>query len=415
MSKVDVISGFLGAGKTTLIQKLIKDVFAGKKVVLVENEFGEIGIDGGFLQEAGITINEINGGCVCCTLQGDFHDALEKVENTYHPDHIIIEPSGVGKLSDILSIVKSVEGLELNSYSAVVDAKRCKIYHKNFKEFFDDQISTACCVILSRTQMVNEDKLNEDVSIIRELNPDVRIITTPWDDLNGESIYEAMTGSSNGFPEGLEELDFDEEEHEHHHHHDEDDHKCCCGHHHDEEHECHHHHDEDDHECCCGHHHDEEHEHHHHHDEDDHECCCEHHHDEEHECCHHHDHSEEIEHANEGLSEGNKVHIGGGEHEHHHHHHHHHGLDADDVFDSIGIETVNRYTEDDIREALKGLGENIVRAKGIVPTADGSWLFFDYVPGDVDIRTGKAAYTGLITVIGEHVDVENIKTLFKVK
>lgn len=380
MSKVDVISGFLGAGKTTLIQKLIKDVFAGKKVVLVENEFGEIGIDGGFLKEAGITINEINGGCVCCTLQGDFHDALEKVENTYHPDHIIIEPSGVGKLSDILSIVKSVEGLELNSYSAVVDAKRCKIYHKNFKEFFDDQISTACCVILSRTQMVNEEKLNEDVSIIRELNPDVRIITTPWDDLNGESIYEAMTGSSNGFPEGLEELDFDEEEHEHHHH-DEDEHECCCGHHHEEEHE-----------CCCGHHHDEE-----------------------HECCHHHDHSEEIEHANEGLSEGNKVHIGGGEHEHHHHHHHHHGLDADDVFDSIGIETVNRYTEDDIREALKGLGENIVRAKGIVPATDGSWLFFDYVPGDVDIRAGKAAYTGLITVIGEHVDVENIKTLFKVK
>lgn len=391
MSKVDVISGFLGAGKTTLIQKLIKDVFAGKKVVLVENEFGEIGIDGGFLQEAGITINEINGGCVCCTLQGDFHDALEKVENTYHPDHIIIEPSGVGKLSDILSIVKSVEGLELNSYSTVVDAKRCKIYHKNFKEFFDDQISTACCVILSRTQMVNEEKLNEDVSIIRELNPDVRIITTPWDDLNGESIYEAMTGSSNGFPEGLEELDFDEEEHEHHHH-DEEEHECCCGHHHDEEHECHHHHDEEEHECCCGHHHDEE-----------------------HECCHHHDHSEEIEHANEGLSEGNKVHIGGGEHEHHHHHHHHHGLDADDVFDSIGIETVNRYTEDDIREALKGLGENIVRAKGIVPAADGSWLFFDYVPGDVDIRTGKAAYTGLITVIGEHVDVENIKTLFRVK
>lgn len=391
MSKVDVISGFLGAGKTTLIQKLIKDVFAGKKVVLVENEFGEIGIDGGFLQEAGITINEINGGCVCCTLQGDFHDALEKVENTYHPDHIIIEPSGVGKLSDILSIVKSVEGLELNSYSAVVDAKRCKIYHKNFKEFFDDQISTACCVILSRTQLVSEDKLNEDVSIIRELNPDVRIITTPWDDLNGESIYEAMTGSSNGFPEGLEELDFDKEEHEHHHH-DEDEHECCCGHHHEEDHECHHHHDEEEHECCC-----------------------EHHHDEEHECCHHHDHSEEIEHANEGLSEGNKVHIGGGEHEHHHHHHHHHGLDADDVFDSIGIETVNRYTEDDIREALKGLGENIVRAKGIVPATDGSWLFFDYVPGDVDIRTGKAAYTGLITVIGEHVDVENIKTLFKVK
>ena len=412
MSKVDVISGFLGAGKTTLIQKLIKDVFAGKKVVLVENEFGEIGIDGGFLKEAGITINEINGGCVCCTLQGDFHDALEKVEQTYHPDHIIIEPSGVGKLSDILAIVKSVEGLELNSYSTVVDAKRCKIYHKNFKEFFDDQIQTASCVILSRSQMVEEDKLNEDADIIRELNPEVRIITTPWDDLNGMSIYEAMTGSSNGFPEGLEELDFEEDEHEHHHH----DHECCHDHDH-EEHECCHHHDHEEHECC--HHHDhEEHEccHHHDHDEE-HECCHHHDHDEEECCCHHHhDHSDEIEHANEGLSEGNKIHIGGGEEEHHHHHHHHHnGPDADDVFDSIGIETVNKYTEEEIRSALSGLGENIVRAKGIVPTHDGSWLFFDYVPGDVDIRTGKPAYTGLITVIGEHVDVELMKNLFKVK
>ena len=401
MSKVDVISGFLGAGKTTLIQKLIKDVFAGKKVVLVENEFGEIGIDGGFLKEAGITINEINGGCVCCTLQGDFHDALEKVEQTYHPDHIIIEPSGVGKLSDILAIVKSVEGLELNSYSTVVDAKRCKIYHKNFKEFFDDQIQTASCVILSRSQMVEEDKLNEDADIIRELNPEVRIITTPWDDLNGMSIYEAMTGSSNGFPEGLEELDFDEDEHEHHHH----DHECCHDHDH-EEHECCHHHDHEEHECCHHHDHDEEHECCHHHDHDEEECCCH----------HHHDHSDEIEHANEGLSEGNKIHIGGGEEEHHHHHHHHHnGPDADDVFDSIGIETVNKYTEEEIRSALSGLGENIVRAKGIVPTHDGSWLFFDYVPGDVDIRTGKPAYTGLITVIGEHVDVELMKNLFKVK
>ena len=378
MSKVDVISGFLGAGKTTLIQKLIKDVFAGKKVVLVENEFGEIGIDGGFLKEAGIVINEINGGCVCCTLQGDFHDALLKVEETYHPDHIIIEPSGVGKLSDILSIVKSVDGLELNSYSAVVDAKRCKTYHKNFKDFFDDQIHTASCVILSRTQMVDEAKLDEDISIIRELNPDVRIITTPWDDLSGNSIYEAMTGSSNGFPEGLEEIDFDEDEHEEHHH-EHEEHECC-------------HHDHDDHECC------------HHHDED------------EEGCCHHHDHSDEMEEANEGLSEGNKIHIGGGEEHHHHHHHHHHdGPDADDVFDSIGIETVNKYTEEEIRTALSKLGDNIVRAKGIVPTQDGSWLFFDYVPGDTDIRTGKAAYTGLITVIGEHVDVESIKSIFQVK
>ena len=256
--------------------------------------------------------------------------------------------------------------------------------------------------------MVEDDKLNEDVSIIHELNPEVRIITTPWDDLTGLSIYEAMTGSSNGFPEGLEELDFDEDEHEHHHHHDHDEECCCHEHHHDEEHECCHHHDHDeDHECC-------HHEHEHHHDEE-HECCHHHDHDEEC-CCHHHDHSEEIANANAGLSEGNKVHIGGGEEEHHHHHHHHHhGLDADDVFDSIGIETVNKYTEEEIRTALSQLGENIVRAKGIVPTHDGSWLFFDYVPGDVDIRSGKAAYTGLITVIGEHVDVETIKTLFKVK
>lgn len=380
MSKVDVISGFLGAGKTTLIQKLIKDVFAGKKVVLVENEFGEIGIDGGFLQEAGIVINEINGGCVCCTLQGDFHDALKKVEETYHPDTIIIEPSGVGKLSDILSIVKSVEGLELNSYSTVVDAKRCKTYHKNFKEFFDDQIATAACVILSRTQLIEEEKLEEDTQIIRELNKDARIITTPWNDLSGNSIYEVMTGSSNGFPEGLEEIDFDEDEHEHHHHEEDHDHEH-------EEHEHHHDHDEHDH------HEHEEHEH------------------------HHHDHHEEIEAANEGLSEGNKIHIGGGEEEHHHHHHHHHEgeVDADDVFDSIGIETINKYTESDIKEALSKLGDNIVRAKGIVPSNNGTWLFFDYVPGDTEVRIGKPAYTGLITVIGEHVDVEEIKNIFQVK
>ena len=376
MTKVDVISGFLGAGKTTLIQKLIKDVFAGQKVVLVENEFGEIGIDGGFLKDAGIVVNEINGGCVCCSLQGDFQEALKKVVEQYHPDHIIIEPSGVGKLSDILAIVKSVEGLELNSYSAVVDAKRCKVYHKNFKEFFDDQISTASCVILSRTQMTDDEKLHEDLDIVHELNESARVITTPWDDLSGESIYEAMTGSSNGFPEGLEDLD--DEDHEHHHDHDE---EC----------ECHHHHDGE--ECGCHHHHDE---------------------DEECECHHHHDHHEETEAANEGLSEGNRIHIGSEEHEHHHHHHHHHGHDADEVFDSIGIETINKYTEEEIRSALSCLGENIVRAKGIVPSSQGGWLFFDYVPGDVDIRKGSAAYTGLITVIGEKVDVNEMKRLFKV-
>ena len=384
MTKIDVVSGFLGAGKTTLIQKLIKDVFAGKNVVLVENEFGEIGIDGGFLQEAGIEVTEINSGCICCTLQGDFQEALKMVVEQYHPDHIVIEPSGVGKLSDILKIIKSVDGLELNSYSTVVDAKRCQIYHKNFKEFFDDQISTAACVILSRTQMVDEDVLQADVDIIRELNPEARIITTPWDELTGTAMMEAMEGSSSGFPEDLDELeDEDEDEHEHHHHDDEEEHE-----HH------HHHHDEDE----------EEHEHHHHHDHDE----------DEHE--HHHHHHDEKDY-NEGLSEGNRIHVGEDEHDHHHHHHHHHHgeHDADEIFDSIGIETINKYTEEEIRTALDGLSENIVRAKGIVPKEDGSWLFFDYVPGDTDIRPGKPAYTGLITVIGEKVDVELMKKLFRVQ
>jgi len=418
MTKIDVISGFLGAGKTTLIQKLIKDVFAGQKVVLVENEFGEIGIDGGFLQEAGIEITEINSGCICCTLQGDFQEALKKVVETYNPDHIVIEPSGVGKLSDILKIIKSVEGLELNSYSAVVDAKRCQIYHKNFREFFDDQIATAACVILSRTQMTDEKTLQADVDIIRELNPEARIITTPWDELSGEAVYEAMEGSSDGFPEGLGELEDEdeEEEHEHHHHHHDDDDD-------EEEHEHHHHHhdddDEDEHEHHHHHHDDDdedEHEHHHHHHDDDDEDEHEHHHhhhddEDEHEHHHHHHHGED---PNEGLSEGNRIHLGEDDH-HHHHHHHHHGHDADEIFDSIGIETINKYTEEEIRSALAGLGENIVRAKGIVPSTDGSWLFFDYVPGDIDIRTGSAAYTGLITIIGEKVDLNQIKELFRVK
>ncbi len=455
MTKVNVISGFLGAGKTTLIQKLIQDVFAGQKVVLVENEFGEIGIDGGFLKEAGIQINEINSGCICCTLKGDFEAALQKVVDEYHPDHIIIEPSGVGKLSDILKAVQTVPNMEIDSYSTVVDAARCKVYHKNFKEFFDDQIATATCVILSRTQSVDKTKLNDDVAIIRELNPNARIITTPWSELSGQAIFDAMTGSTNGFPADLEEEEedvcpccghhHDEDEecehdhHEHHHHHDhddEDEETCpCCGHHHDEDEECehdhhehHHHHDHDDEDeetCpCCGHHHDEDeecehdhHEHHHHHDHDDEDeeaCpCCGHHHDEDEECErdhheHHHDHEEE--------SSGNHIHIGGHDHEHHHHHHHHHDEhDADEVFDSIGIETINKYTKDELITALNQLGENIIRAKGIVPNKEGGWIFFDFVPGDVDIREGSAAYTGLITVIGVKVDVEEIKNIFGVK
>ena len=241
MIKVDVVSGFLGAGKTTLIAKLVKEVFAGQKVVLVENEFGEIGIDGGFLKEAGIEIREINSGCICCTLKGDFEESLKQVAETYSPDRIVIEPSGVGKLSDILRAIRSVDGLELSSYSTVVDANRCKIYHKNFKEFFDDQIATAACVILSRTQAVSEDKLAQDVAIVRELNPEARIITTPWDDLSGQAIFDAMTGSSNGFPADLTDDDEDEHEHEHHHDHEEHDHE----HEHDhDEHEHHYEHEE---------------------------------------------------------------------------------------------------------------------------------------------------------------------------
>ncbi len=376
MTKIDIISGFLGAGKTTLIQKLIKEVYAGKKVVLVENEFGEIGIDGGFLKDAGIVVNEINSGCICCTLQGDFRNALQEVVKKYDPDHIIIEPSGVGKLSDILAVVKDVEGLQLNSYSTVVDAKRCETYHKNFKEFFDDQISTAACVILSRTQLVDEETLQKDIAIIRELNHDARIITTPWDDLSGQAIIDAMEGSTDGFPELEEEEEYcccgcgchDED----------DDDDCCCGHDH-HEHKHHHHHEEEE-CCCCGSHEHEEHHHEHHHDDE--ECCC---------CGHdHHDHE-------------------------HHHHHHHHGHDADEVFTSIGIETVNKYSVEDIALALSELDEHIIRAKGIVPSTDGSWLFFDYVPGDADIRIGSPAYTGLITVIGDQVDVDRIKEIFAVK
>ena len=392
MTKIDIISGFLGAGKTTLIQKLIKEVYAGKKVVLVENEFGEIGIDGGFLKDAGIVVNEINSGCICCTLQGDFRNALQEVVKRYDPDHIIIEPSGVGKLSDILAVVKDVESLQLNSYSTVVDAKRCEIYHKNFKEFFDDQISTAACVILSRTQLVDEETLQKDIAIIRELNHDARIITTPWDDLSGQAIIDAMEGSTDGFPE-LEE----EEE------------CCCCG--------CGCHDEDDDDDCCCGHDH-HEHEHHHHHEEE--ECCCcgsheheehhhEHHHDDEECCCHHH-HEEEEHDEEESCCCGHDHH----NHEHHHHHHHH-GHDADEVFTSIGIETVNKYSVEDIALALSELDEHIIRAKGIVPSTDGSWLFFDYVPGDADIRIGSPAYTGLITVIGDQVDVDRIKEIFAVK
>ena len=418
MTKIDVVSGFLGAGKTTLISKLLKEVFAGQKVVLVENEFGEIGIDGGFLQEAGIEITEINSGCICCTLKGDFQAALQQVVDSYQPDRIIIEPSGVGKLSDILRAIQAVEGIELDSYATVVDAARCQVYHRNFREFFDDQIATAGCIILSRTQNVSADKLQKDVDIIHELNPEARIITTPWDELSGTVIFDAMTGATDGFPIDLDEEDEDEDEHEHHHHHDHDEDE--------DEHEHHHHHDHDEDEDEHEHHHhdhdedEDEHEHHHHHDHDEDEDEHQHHHhdhdedEDEHEHHHHHDNAARQAAANEGLSEGNRVRLGDADHDHHHHHHHH-GHDADEVFDSVGIETINHYSEEELRTALAGLGENIIRAKGIVPDKENGWIFFDYVPGDTDIRKGAPAYTGLITVIGEKVDIEEIKTLFGVR
>lgn len=383
MTKIDVISGFLGAGKTTLISKLFTDVLKGQKIVLIENEFGEIGIDGGFLQEAGVQINEINSGCICCTLKGDFEKALQQVIDTYHPDRIVIEPSGVGKLSDVLKAVLTIPGLEISSYSTVVDAPRCAIYHKNFKEFFDDQIMNAACVILSKTQKTSQEKIEEALRIIHELNPEARVITTAWDELTGQAIFDAMTGSTDGYPE--------EEEHE-----------CCCGHHHEAEYCCGDECDcgcEDEYEeecdCCCG-------EHAHHHHEEEHECCCgnhEHHyHEEEHECCcgHHEHHHHEEEHE-----------CCCGHHEHHHH--------ADEIFENIGIQTVRKFSIEDLENALSKLGENIIRAKGIVQADDSGWYFFDYVPGDMDIRPGTAAYTGLITVIGEHINKEEIKQIFGVK
>ncbi|MBW9212865.1 MULTISPECIES: GTP-binding protein [Terrabacteria group] len=363
MIKVDLISGFLGAGKTTLIQKLLAEVYKDKKVVLIENEFGEIGIDGSFLKEAGIVVNEINSGCICCTLQGDFRLALMKVVEEYHPDVLLIEPSGVGKLSDILSLVASVEDLEVHTQSTVVDADRALMYHKNFGEFFNDQIQNANCVILSRTQEIEQEKLEAVLNMIHELNKDVRVVTTPWSDISGEDLYDAMIHSKT--PVSFNRFWLEEHHHEHKHNH--------------------------DHECGC--HHDHEH---------------------EHECCHHHEHNEKqeaIEKANEGLSEGNRIHIGAKEEQHHHHHN---GLDADEVFDTIGIETIQRYSKSELDEVLARLPETILRAKGIVQDHKGNWFFFDYVPGSTDIREGKPAYTGLVTVIGTNVDVEKMKEIFKV-
>ena len=395
MTKVDVFSGFLGAGKTTLIKKMIQEAYKGQKLVLIENEFGEIGIDGGFLQDAGINITEMNSGCICCSLVGDFGKALTQVIDEFHPDRVIIEPSGVGKLSDVIGAVEKVtnEEVTLGYTVAVVDAGKIKVYMKNFGEFYNNQIETASTIILSRTDSVAQSKLDTGIALIREHNNVATLITTPWNELTGEQLIAAMEGKATLAAE-LARLELERlaaEEHHHHHHHDHDEH-CACGHHH-EEHEHHHHHDHDDHECCCGHHH-EEHEHHHHHDHDDHKCCCGHHH-EEHEHHHHHDHDD---HCSCG-------------HDHHHHH-------ADEVFTSWGHETHKKFDRAVIETALKELDSGkygmVLRAKGILPTTDGAWIHFDMVPEEINIREGGADINGKLCVIGADLDEAGVAALFGV-
>ena len=414
MTKIDVVSGFLGAGKTTLIKKLLKEALDGSKTVLIENEFGEIGIDGGFLKEAGIEIKEMNSGCICCSLVGDFGTSLKEVISTYAPERILIEPSGVGKLSDVLKAVETVAGdldVEINSAVAVVDASKCKMYMKNFGEFFSNQIEYAGTIILSRTDKVDQAKLNACVEMIREHNDKATIITTPLAQLDGREVLKTIEGADK-----LEDMMKEMLEHIHDDH-DED--ECCCGHHHDDEDEHEHYHDHDhDHECCCGHHHDDdddedEHEHHHHHehDEDEHEHHHHHDHDEdEHEHHHHHEHDEHEHHHHHEHDENCTC----GCHDHDHHHHHHH---ADEVFTSWGIETPNTYSTEDIEKILTALDSGeygaILRAKGMVPAPDGTWVYYDYVPEEHDIRSGKPEVTGKICVIGSKLDEDKLAELFR--
>lgn len=385
MTKVDIISGFLGAGKTTLISKLLKEALKDEQVVLIENEFGEIGIDGGFLKDSGVEIREMNSGCICCSLVGDFGTSLKEVVEKYHPDRIIIEPSGVGKLSDVIKAVKDLHienEIRLNSASTVADASKVKVYMKNFGEFFNNQIEHAGTIILSRTQNVSEEKLKTAIDLIKSVNSNAHIITTAWDDIEGSQILGAMENVTNLELEMLAEAAekaHEEHEHEHHHHHDGDEHE----HHHDDEHEQHHH---DGEECGCGHHHDEE-EHGHHHD-DEHE---HHHHDGEECCCGHH-------HDEEG-------------HEHHHHHH------ADEVFTSWGEETPKKYEKNELEGILKKLSETeeygkVLRSKGMLPCTDGTWMYFDLVPEEYEIREGKPDFTGRICVIGSELKEAALKELF---
>ena len=377
MTKIDIYSGFLGAGKTTLIKKLIKEAYAGEKVVLIENEFGEIGIDGGFLQDSGVNITEMNSGCICCSLVGDFAKALKQVEEKYAPDRIIIEPSGVGKLSDVIRAVEraNVENSILNAFCAVVDANKCKMYMKNFGEFFVDQVGNASCVVLSHTAGISEEKLHACLEALKKVNPSANYVTAEWDKLDGKTILSAME-KKDSLDAELKKLaeDYEHEHehaHEHHHHDDDDDDECGC---HEHEHEHHHHDDDDDDdECCC---HEDGHEHHHHDDDDDDECCCH-------------------------------------EHEHEHHHHHH----ADEVFTSWGLETAHKFGEEELKNALKELQNEekygtVLRAKGIVDGGE-HWWHFDYVPGEPDVRKGAAGATGRLCVIGCKLNEDALKELFK--
>ena len=379
-TKIDIISGFLGAGKTTLIKKLLKDAFQGEQVVLIENEFGEIGIDGGFLKEAGIQIREMNSGCICCSLVGDFGASLKEVISKYHPDRILIEPSGVGKLSDVIKAVQGVEeetGLVLNSYTTVVDAKKCKMYMRNFGEFFNNQVEYAGAIIMSRTDIVDEAKAQASLELLREINSKAAIITTPIEKLEGKKLLEVMEHPVSLADELMEEEEVCPEcghvhEHGEHHHHDHDE-ECGCGHDHDHEEHEHHHHDHD-HECGCGHDHaHEEHEHHHH--DHDHECGC--------------------------------------GHDHHDHHHHH----ADEVFTSWGRETIKKYTKENLEKMLEALSASdeygiILRAKGMLPAEDGTWIYFDMVPEETEIREGAPEYTGRLCVIGSKLNEDKLAELF---
>ena len=386
MTKIDIFSGFLGAGKTTLIKKLIAEAFQGEQIVLIENEFGEIGIDGGFLKEAGIQITEMNSGCICCSLVGDFRAALKKVVEQYHPDRILIEPSGVGKLSDVTRAVETIsdeEDVKLNSFVTVADVNKVRLYMKNFGEFYNDQVSHASTILLSRTGAASEEKIEKAVAMLREKNPKATIVTTDWNQLTGAQILKAMESEDDFVQALLEQARQTVEEHEHHHHYDENG-VCSCGHHHDE--------DEDE--------HDHEHEHHHDHEEEEHE----HHHHDHDECGCDHDHEHEHHHDHDGACS-----CGCG-HDHHHHH-------ADEVFTSWGKETARKYTEAELNFALESLDSGelgaVLRAKGIVPGTEGQWFHFDYVPGEHQVRTGAADVTGRLCVIGSKLDEKALDQLFK--